>query len=423
MSKNSKDIRQTERTSKGGVAPGGAEVVVNGYSEGWLRRGFPWIYRDEIVRARGELAPGAVVKLRSEGGATLGVGLADGGKVAVRRFREDEGEIDVSLVRERLIAALRRRCLPPMTTAWRWLHAENDDMPGVRLDVWGQELTLTLDGPGLLPLVQALQEEARAIFSDTIARTGLDNSCRAVHLCWRGAPGEESALAGLSSGRVWGEAVSPEVEVLEAGTRLKVRPADGFDAGLYCDMRELRAWMAPWWRGKRVLNTFAFTGAFTVAAALGGAREVLSVDLSAPSLARLEENLRLNSVDPAAHPCWDMDVFKALDRLRRKEERFDVIIADPPSFAHGPDGLWSASRDFPRLVAACLRVLAPGGWLIAATNNGAVSPKAFQEQVMDGGQRAGRRLRLIHQGSPPPDFPAALHFPESRYLKAWVLEA
>lgn len=402
------------------VNPAGpAEVVVNAYSETWLGRGFPWVYRDEITRGVAALAPGARLKIRSESGTLLGVGLADEGKIAVRRFRDDDGPIDAALLRGRLSAALARRPRPPETTAWRWLHAENDDVPGVRLDVWGTHLTISLDAPGLMSLVPLLVEEAHALFHEA---TG-GETCQAVHLCWRPSPGEEERVRRQPSGRVWGEPGPDEVEVRELGLRLMVRPGDGFDAGLYCDMRELRAWMAPWWRGKRVLNTFSFTGAFSVSAAVHGAREVLSVDLSAPVLARLEQNLVLNGVDPTQHPRWDMDVTRALDRLRRKEERFDVVIADPPSFAHGPDGPWSAARDFPRLVAACLRVLSPGGWLLAATNNGAVSPKAFQEQVQDGALRAGRRLRLIHQGSPPPDFPAALHFPESRYLKAWVLEA
>lgn len=392
-------------------------VVVNAYSETWLGRGFPWVYRAEVVRAPAGLRPGAEVLLRGEKGQPLGVGVWDAGHVAVRRYREDEGPVDAALLAGRLGAALARRPSPGDTTAFRWLHGENDDTPGLRLDVWGDELTLTLDAPGLLRVAGPILEQARRLWPWS------ERPLAAIWQTWRPAQGEEQAVERAPRGLVWGEDRGEEVEVQELGLRYRVRPREGFDAGLYADMREVRAWMAPHWRGRRVLNTFAFTGAFTVSAAAHGAREVLSVDLAASVLERLAANLRLNGIDPDLHPRWDMDVFKALDRLRRKEERFDVVIADPPSFARGPDGPWSASRDFPRLVAACLRVLRPGGWLVAATNNGTVSPKSFQEQIQEGALRAGRRLRLLHQGSPPVDFPAALAFPESRYLKCWVLEA
>lgn len=377
------------------------------------------MYRDEIVSPLGGLCAGDVAQIRGPRGADLGVGIWDAGRVAVRRFRDDSGPLDALLLRQRLEASLIRRRIGDETTAFRWVHGENDELPGIRLDVWGDELTLTLDAPGLLTLVPGLLDEARALWSGV----GRGAPLRAIWQTWRPAQGEEEACGRAPSGLVWGEDRGEDVSVLELGLRYRVRPADGFDAGLYGDMRGVRAWMSPFWAGRRVLNTFAFTGAFSVSAAACGAREVLSVDLSAPVLERLAENLRANGLDPDLHPRWEMDVFRALDRLRRKEERFDVVIADPPSFARGPDGPWSASRDFPRLVAACLRVLEPGGWLIAATNNGTVSPKAFQEQIQEGALRAGRRLRLLHQGSPPIDFPAALAFPESRYLKCWVLEA
>lgn len=377
------------------------------------------MYKDEVQGLDRRIAPGAQVRIRGAGGAELGVGVVCEGQVYARRFREDPGPVDEGLLRARLEAALARRAIGPDTTAWRWLHGENDDMPGMRLDVWGDELTLTLDAAGLLPLVEPLLEAARQLWP----RIGGQRPLAAVWLDWRPAPGEEEAVSRAPRGLLWGEDRGPDVEVRELGLRYLVRPREGFDAGLYCDMRALRQWISQCWSGRRVLNTFAFTGAFSVSAAVHGAREVLSVDLSAGALERLAGNLRLNGVDPERHPRWDTDVFRALDRLRRKEERFDVVIADPPSFAHGPDGPWSASRDFPRLIAAALRVLSPGGWLLAATNNGSVSPKAFQEQVQDGALRAGRRLRLLHQGCPPVDFPAALAFPEARYLKAWVLEA
>lgn len=365
------------------------------------------------------LRAGAWVRLAGPSGAPLGVGVWDEGHVAVRRFREDEGPVDAAWLGAAVAAALRRRRLPPRTTAWRWIHGENDDLPGVRVDVWGTDLAVVLDAPGLLPLVEPLLDALVAQWPET----GTEGPFRAAWLSWRPAQGEEDRVGGLRTGLLRGSPGSEEVPVREHGLVFGVRPAEGFDAGLYCDLREARAWMAPHWPGRRVLNTFAFTGSWSVAAVAGGAAEAVTVDLAPSVLARAEQNFRNNGFDPAAHRFLAQDTFRALDRLRRTGERFDVVIADPPSFARGPDGPWSAAQDFPRLVAAALRVLDPGGWLVAATNQGKVSPKAFQEQLQEGAKRAGRRLRVVHQASQPMDFPAALSFPESRYLKCWVLEA
>ncbi len=391
-------------------------VVVNAYSEGWLKRGFPWVYHEEVVGRTASIVPGQVVSIRSRSGEHLGVGVWDEGKVEVRRFRLDDGPIDVDLLRERVRAARVRRAMAPDTTAWRWVHGENDDLPGVRVDVWGDHLSLVLDSPslrGLLkPLISVLTEEM---------------DLRSVWLNWRqrDEDDEEPAAVGAPppQGLAWGEDRREDVIVTEAGVKVAVRPWEGHDAGLYCDMRDVRAWLAPHWRGRTVLNTFAYTGMFSLAAARGGASSVTSVDLSDKYLERAKQNFRLNGLDPDAHNFEARDTFKALDLFRRRGDRFDFIIADPPSFSHGPEGMWSSKKDLPRLVAACVRVLEPGGWMLIASNQGKVSPKDFQKQVQAGAQKLGRPLRLIHQGSQPMDFLASLDFPESRYLKCWILQA
>jgi 23S rRNA (cytosine1962-C5)-methyltransferase len=243
----------------------------------------------------------------------------------------------------------------------------------------------------------------------------------AVWLSYRVPDGEEQRFEGLPSGLVWGESDEDPIVVEERGVRVAVEPWLGHDVGLYCDMRELRAWMEAHWKGRRVLNTFAHTGMFSVVAAKHGAREVVSVDLSERYLDRARSNFVLNQLDPSRHIFDARDTFKVLDAYRRKGEHFDVVIADPPSFSHSKEGRWSAKTDLPRLVAASLRVLHPGGWLIVASNQGKVSPKDFLQQIQQGAHKAQRPLRLLHEASTPVDFPASLDFPESRYLKAWVL--
>lgn len=375
--------------------------MVNAYSEKWLRQGFAWVYPNEITG--GKARPGEQVRLRSASGAALGAGVADDGWIAVRRFREDEGPVDDALLRARLetAATLRRNALPAETTAWRLVNAENDDLPGIRVDVWGSQVVITLDSPSLEPLLPALLDGVRALLDP-----------RAVQLAWRPDPRERERA--VPPPRVLYGDPATEEEVLERGLRFLVRPGAGKDVGLFPDMRDNRAWLAPHWAGRSLLNLFAHTGAFSVAAAAGGA-ETVTVDLSQGYLDRAAANFKANGLPPG-ELCAE-DSFKALDRLRRQGRRFDRVLLDPPGHSHSKDGSWSGEQDYARLVAGALRVLAPGGWLIAASNLGSVSPHKFQGMLVNGARKADRRLRMIHDGSQPADFPAALHFPEGRYLK------
>ena len=240
----------------------GDAVVVNGYSERWLRTGFPWVYQEEVVGRTGSLVPGRVVTICTRDGKELGVGIWDEGRIEVRRFREDKGPINADLLRERVQQARARRVLPPKTTAWRLIHGENDAMPGVRVEVWDTVVVITLDSPALHGLIDPLIE---------VLTTELELT--SVWLHWRG---DDARFAEQRSGLVWGATGDEERVVQECGVNFVVHPGAGHDIGLFCDMRPLRQWLAPHWAGQRVLNTFCFTGAFSVAAALGGAIEVVT---------------------------------------------------------------------------------------------------------------------------------------------------
>ena len=380
---------------------------MNAYSEKWLRQGFSWVYPNEVTSGRAR--PGETVRLVGPANTSLGTAIADDGWIAARRFRSDDGPIDAALIRARIDAAhaLRQGVLPPETTAWRLVNAENDDLPGVRVDVWGTQVVVTLDSPSLEPLLDAIADAVEALLAPS-----------AVLLAWRPDPREKERPT--PPPRTLRGTPATEERVLERGVAFLVRPGAGKDVGLFPDMRDNRAWLAPHWAGRSLLNLFAHTGAFSVAAAAGGG-ETVTVDLSPNYLERAGANFAANGL-PAGELLAE-DSFKALDRFRRQGRRFDRVLLDPPGHSHSKDGTWSGEQDYVRLVAAALRVLPPGGWLIAASNLGSVSPHRFQGMLVNGSRKAERTLRMIHDGSQPPDFPAALHFPEGRYLKFVVCVA
>ena len=379
-----------------------ASIQVNEYSYSWLQKGFDWIYKKEIKKKKGTCKEGEWVSILSPHGKSLGMGIWCGGDISCRRFSMQE-EKPQSLIVRKLKEALDRRPKFSSEESWRWVHAENDALPGVRIDVWGDEYVITLAHTGLKSLLPLLLEGIQQI--------------RPARAIWGYVRGKTVTPLGILSGT----AQKDGLWVQELGLRYWVEPGRSPDAGVFGDMRELRQWLKPYWSQRQVLNLFCFTGAFSVSAAVHGAKSVHSVDLSPTYIEWVKKNMEGNEVSLKEHQFLVSDANKALERFRRKQELFDIVIADPPSFSHG-DGIWSVERDLSGLVLRCLRVLKPNGMMVIATNHGKMSPKEFSKAIVQASYKEKRPLRILKQYYPSIDHPAALSFPESRYLKCWVLQ-
>jgi 23S rRNA (cytosine1962-C5)-methyltransferase len=379
-----------------------ASIQVNEYSYSWLQKGFDWIYKKEIKKKKGVMKPGEWISILSPHGTNLGMGIWCGGNISCRRFSTEEEE-PAQLIVRKLKEALARRPHFLAEESWRWIHGENDALPGVRIDVWGEEYVITLAHAALESLLPLLLQGIEQV--------------RPAKAVWGYVRGKTVTPLGILSG----EAEKEGLWVQELGLSYWVEPGRSPDAGVFGDMRELRDWLSPYWSQKKVLNLFCFTGAFSVSAAHQGAQEVVSVDLSPTYIEWVKKNMEGNGISLEGNRFVVSDANKALERFRRKNDLFDVVIADPPSFSHG-DGVWSVERDLSGLVLRCLRVLKPNGMMIIATNHGKMSPKEFSKAIVQASYKEKRPLRILKQYSPSIDHPAALSFPESRYLKCWVLQ-
>ena len=321
------------------------------------------------------------------------------------------GWTDIVSWRERLARSLARRAplaADPTTTAYRLVHGAADGMDGVTVDRYGGVLVVGLYGElaagPRAALLAALAElpEVQAIYcKQRPPEAARVTEAEIVRL----APAEPA----------WGIPLA-EIEILENGLRYLIRPGAGLSVGLFLDMREMRARVRAWAAGRTVLNTFAYTCAFGVAACAGGAARVLNLDLSKPALAWGQANYRVNGFTPDPYDFVYGDAFDWLARFARREQRFDLVILDPPGFARADGRPFSAARDYARLVALATPVVSVDGLLLACCNVAALPPRAFQRQVVDGIAAAGRRGVLMGKFCEP-----ALDFPTpagaSPYLK------
>ena len=301
----------------------------------------------------------------------------------------------------------------PRTTAYRLVNGEPDGMPDVTVDFFESVHVMSLYQDFSPAQEQALLDAAEAAWAP-----------RSLYLKRR--PREARHLANVAKEQLapevaaWGESVDSLV-ALENGLRFLIRPGQGLSVGLYLDMRDTRAWLAGEVRGRTVLNLFSYTCGFGVAATAGGAKRVLNVDASRRVLDWGEENARLNGQPVDRYDYVAGDVFEWLGRLARKGERFDVVVADPPSFATTRTSRFSAAKDYASLAEACARVVAPGGRLVACCNLATLASRRFDAMVTEGVARAGRQGRGVHGLGPSPmDFPESPEHPAA--LKVRVLE-
>ncbi|MEX0891953.1 MAG: class I SAM-dependent rRNA methyltransferase [Gemmatimonadota bacterium] len=397
-----------------------------------VKREHPWVYAEGIRQLRREGRAGDLAVIFDERDRFLAIGLYDpASPIRIRVLHRGRPEtIDAAWFAARLRAAWERRAplREEATTAFRMVHGENDGLPGLVVDRYASSLVVKLYTAAWFPHLEAVLAGLEALLP--VQRVVLRLS-RAVQR-EAGAPAtapdgpaqQDSRTPGYGQPLHDGQILrGPELEgpVLfqENGLTFEADLVHGQKTGFFLDQRDNRARVEAHAGGRTVLNVFSYTGGFSVYAARGGAREVVSLDASGPALAAAERNFGHNRTDPtvaaARHRTLEDDAFALLPELAGRGERFDVVILDPPSFAKAQAEVPAALVSYARLLGRGLDVLAPGGLLVAASCSSRITAEAFGDLVVEAGGRARRPLTVLEQTGHPLDHP--IGFPEGAYLK------
>jgi 23S rRNA (cytosine1962-C5)-methyltransferase len=398
-------------SGNGEAAAAGALILKPGREKSLARR-HPWVFSGAIERLEGEAGAGDTVAVRSHAGRFLGwAAHSPQSQIRARVWSFDEGEtIDAAFFRARVGAAVARRTVfADATDAVRLIHGEADGLPGVVCDRYAEVAVLQLSSAGA-------ERWRDAIVDAVIAASG----CRAAY---ERSDLEVRELEGLPAraGTLRG-APADIVTVAEHGIRYRVDVAHGQKTGFYLDQRANRHRIRALAPGRDVLNAFCYTGGFSLSAAAGGARSVLSIDSSAAALALARENFALNGLDAPVAEWHEADVFSALRALRNSGRAFDLIVLDPPKFAPTAAHAGRAARAYKDINLLALKLLRPGGALATFSCSGGVSPELFQKIVAGAAVDAGAEVQILGRFQADADHPVVLSFPEGEYLKGLLLE-
>ena len=391
-------------------------ILRRGKEESLLRR-HPWIFSGAIdhikAESQAEIREGALVEVYTRSGDFIAQGHYQIGSIAVRVLSFEQEEINQVWWNQRVsIAYDVRRTLgltdSETTTCYRLIHGEGDSLPGLVVDIYGTTAVVQCHSVGMYHSRQAIAEAIRATYGDRITAI-YDKSSQTLPY---------KADLGAVDGYLWGSSKHPSQVVLENGLQFAVNWEEGQKTGFFLDQRENRELVKRYSKGRTVLNTFCYTGGFSVYAAEGGAVEVCSVDSSERAVHLAGENMRLNFSDQIPHSEIAAD---AVEYLRNIGSKYDLIILDPPAFAKHHKVLGNAMQGYKRLNARAISQIKPGGILFTFSCSQAVSKELFRTTVFSAAAIAGRKVRILHQLTQPADHPINIYHPEGEYLKGLVL--
>jgi 23S rRNA (cytosine1962-C5)-methyltransferase len=389
-----------------------------------LRAGHPWVYGRALEKPPAGLAAGAIVDVVERGRFVVRGYFDPLSPIAVRVLTRDPAEAITPLFFRKKLAravALRRSYAPfnvqtagDETDCCRLVHGEGDGLPGVIIDLYGRFAVLKLYSAGLLPHRGALLEALRGeVPLDGIY--GRDEGGAEIL-----SDEEDDEEGRPEKGQVlFGQEPPDPIVVREHGLQIAVDVRRGQKTGFFLDQRENRLALRRYAKGRRVVNCFSYTGGFSLSAAAGGAREVVSVDRDEAALKLAEKNFALNGL-PAKHSvhCGDVAAFLAAQKAAR--ERFDLIVLDPPAYAKTQKAVPAALDGYASLHRAALALLPPGGILATASCSARVSAEEFTGCIKEAAAKLNVQLQLLEERRQPADHPALLSFPEGRYLKFLV---
>ena len=377
-----------------------------------LLRRHPWVFQGSVASGRAD--PGETVRVEAGDGRFLAwAAYSPSSMIRVRAWSFDEAErIDAAFFERRIARALALRArLPIESDGVRLVHGEADGLPGLIVDRYADTLSAQFLSAGT--------ERWKATIVDLLA-----NATGAQRVYERSDSGVRK-LEGLEPATGWLRGSgSTEVTIREHAWRLTLDVAEGHKTGFYLDQRDNRQRFAASVRHfgcQRVLNCYAYTGGFGIAALAGGAAKVTSVDSSAPALARAVAHVALNGFDAARHEALDADVNQTLRDALRQGQTFDAIVLDPPKFAPTAAHAERAARAYKDINRLAFKLLEPGGLLFTFSCSGGVGAELFHKIGAGAGLDAGVDGIFVERLGAAPDHPMTVTFPEGEYLKGLVV--
>jgi 23S rRNA (cytosine1962-C5)-methyltransferase len=385
-----------------------ADVVLEPGRERSVRRRHPWVFSGAISRVEGSPEPGAWVRVLSASGETLGHGhYAPASSLRVRLLTHGKDDPGEGLVARRIHAALKRREGDPLlsdTDAVRLVNAEGDSLPGLVADRFADLVVVKFTSAGM---AVRRAEIARALREASAASAGFE----------RADPASRREGFAAQQGVLWGERPRADLWIRERSRAYRVDVEHGQKTGFYLDQRDARDLVQSLARGRRVLDLFAYTGGFSVAAALGEAQCVTLVESSAEALELARVNLGTNAHQCNVE-CVRADAFRW---LRGAGAAFDLVIADPPPLARARRDLARAARAYKDLLLFALRRAAPGALLLAFACSHHVGPDLFRKIAFGAALDAQRGVQVLRSLGAPADHPVSIDHPEGAYLTGLLL--
>lgn len=391
----------------------GEKRIIGPDSVRMVELGHPWIIADSYTKKWPTSVAGDLLELVDQTGRYWATALADPGeRVVARIISYKKMQLHAEWLKNRLQKAISLRLLfinQEDTNAYRLVNGEGDDLPGLTVDRYGDYYMLQLYGnvwrPHLKLLIQVLTEllEPAGIYEKTRPQKTREL---------------EATADNKSYGRLLaGKAAPARLGVKENGLSFLVSLEKGLDSGLFMDQRKNRAAFMQLSTGRRVLNLFSYTGAFSVAAVAAGAAKVTSVDVSSPYMDWARDNFGVNRLNPKRHEFIVGDCFPVMSGFLKEGRRYDIILLDPPSFSTTSKSRFTTRGGTSDLVAAALVLLEDGGLLLCSSNHQKVTIEEYLKELRRGSLQANCGLQVVSLSGQPEDFPYPVTFPEGRYLK------
>ncbi len=385
-------------------------IVLKRLKEKSILRRHPWIFSGAIERLPEGLEEGQIVELFDAAGQYLATGHYQIGSIAVRICSFTQGPLDRDFWREKLARAIGLRTGIGLlgsdhTNMLRLVHGEGDGFPGLIIDWYAGVAVIQCHSVGFYHIRELLAELLRELMAPTLLAV-YDKSEHTLPFKAQLHP-QDSFL--------WGDMA--EIEGKEYGNRFYVQVEKGQKTGFFLDQRENRRLLGEYARGRRVLNTFSYSGGFSIYALRAGAELVHSVDSSQQAIDLANRNAVLNG-DDSRHEGIIADVFKFLQDI---DDQYDLIVLDPPAFAKHQKVLDQALRGYRTINHKAFQRIRPGGILFTFSCSQVVSAQDFRKTVFSAAAMSGRNVRILHQLHQPADHPVSIFHPEGEYLKGLVL--